>query len=86
MGSTNAAVLPVPVWAQPMISRPFEGRRDRLGLNFCGGGVAAGENAAQQRVGKTHGGKGHYIILTKHQKTTSEHNDQLESVLRGGFR
>ena len=40
IGSTKAAVLPVPVWARPMTSLPCEDRRDRLNLDGGRGVVA----------------------------------------------
>ena len=38
IGSTNAAVLPVPVWAMPRTSRPGKHVRDGLRLDRGGGG------------------------------------------------
>ena len=40
IGSPKAAVLPVPVWAWPITSRPCEQRRDRLLLDRAGRLVA----------------------------------------------
>ena len=58
MGRAKAAVLPVPVCAEPSTSPPREHDRDRLGLDGGGGHVAHFLHGVGQRVGEPERGEG----------------------------
>ena len=50
IGSAKAAVLPVPVWAQPSRSRPVEELRDGLSLDGGRLGIVLSGQGALQRL------------------------------------
>ena len=68
IGSANAAVLPVPVWAQPSTSRPVEDVGDGLRLDGRGGGVTFGGDGAQDGLGEPQIGKLHRTVLQMVQR------------------
>ena len=57
-GRTNAAVLPVPVCAQPRTSRPCEHVRDAALLNGRGRLVALGGDGTEERSREAESGEG----------------------------
>ena len=59
IGRTKPAVLPVPVWAMPMMSRPIRTDGMRLALDRRRLVIAALRHGAEQFVGKAEIGKGH---------------------------
>ena len=63
MGSTKAAVLPVPVWARPSTSLPVEDDGDGLFLDGGGRGVAGALDARDDARVERKLVKIHYRVL-----------------------
>jgi hypothetical protein len=60
IGRPKAAVLPVPVWAMPRMSRPSICGRDRLRLDRRRRGEAGAREPGEKRIGKAEAGEGRF--------------------------